>query len=204
MPAGRHDGRLLGRFGKLSQIASIEWTTFYSWVARNSPKTTIIQAYEKTRILNNLLSQSELRGRLTTQFLEEEFNWLTNHSIESRAAYLEINRVGRKRSLHPSIRDELYTLYLAYRKQLQTMNKTDWPGFALQFLRQLREGKTNIAPYDAIFIDEAQFFVPVWFDCIREVMQPQGQLFMAADPTQGFLGSGQSWQQVSGDRKSVV
>lgn len=189
---------LLGRFGHLSQAASIEWTTFYSWVARNSSPTTIIKSYEQTRLLNNLLSQSNLKGRLTTQFVQEEFDWLTNNNVTNRQAYMEMNRVGRKRSLQPALREELFGLYANYRKELRAMEKTDWPGFAQQFLKELRVGKVQIEPYDAIFIDEAQFFVPVWFDCIREVMQPNGQLFMAADPTQGFLGSGQSWQQVSG------
>jgi thymidine kinase len=189
---------LMGRFGSLSESASIEWTTFYSWIARHSSPTTIIKSYEQKRLLNHLLSQSNLKGRLTTQFIEEEFNWLTNNDVSSHAAYLEINRVGRKRPLQPATREELFALYSKYRQQLTDIEQTDWPGFALQFLKQLRSGKVQIEPYDAIFIDEAQFFVPVWFDCIREVLKPGGQLFMAADPTQGFLGSGQSWQQVSG------
>ena len=189
---------LLGRFGHLSKAASIEWTTFYSWVARHSPSTTIITPYEQTRLLNQLVGQSGLKGRLTTQFVEEEFNWLTNNDVTSRETYLEMNRVGRKRPLQTAMREELFALYATYRERLRAMNKTDWPGFALQFLKHLRADGAQIEAYDAIFIDEAQFFVPVWFDCIREVLKPDGRLFMAADPTQGFLGSGQSWQQVSG------
>jgi len=189
---------LLGRFGQLSQTASIEWTTFYSWVARHSPPTTIIKAYEKKRLLNSLLARSNLKGRLTAQFVEEEFSWLSDNDVASREAYLEMTRVGRRRPLLPAIRDPLYTLYEDYRAQLEAMNKTDWSGFAQQFLKHLRSGALHVEAYDAIFIDEAQFFVPVWFDCIREVLKADGRLFMAADPTQGFLGSGQSWQQVSG------
>ncbi|WP_269522415.1 UvrD-helicase domain-containing protein [Coraliomargarita parva] len=189
---------LLGRFGQLSQTASIEWTTFFSWVAKHSSSTHILKSYEQTRLLNNLLSQSSLKGRLTTQFIEDEFNWLTNNDISSRTDYLEINRVGRKRPLQTSMREEVFDLYIDYRKQLCAIKKTDWPGFALKFLQELRAGKIRIEAYDAIFIDEAQFFVPVWFECVRHALKPDGQLFMAADPTQGFLGSGQSWQQVSG------
>lgn len=189
---------LLGRFGHLSKAASIEWTTFYSWVARHSPSTTIIKPYEKTRLIDQLVGQSGLKGRLTTQFVEEEFNWLTNNDVSSRATYLEMNRVGRKRPLQPAMREELFALYTSYRERLKAINKTDWPGFALRFLKHLRAGGAQVEAYDAIFIDEAQFFVPVWFDCIREVLKPDGRLFMAADPTQGFLGSGKSWQQVSG------
>ena len=189
---------LLGRFGHLSKAATIEWTTFYSWIARHSPNTTILPPYEQKRLLNQLLSQSTLKGKLTTEFVLEEFNWLTNNDATKRDIYLGINRVGRKRPLQPSMREAIFDLYRDYRFKLNEMKKTDWPGFALRFLRLLREGKIQVPTYDAIFIDEAQFFVPVWFDCIRQVLKPEGQLFMAADPTQGFLGSGQSWQQVSG------
>jgi superfamily I DNA/RNA helicase len=45
-----------------------------------------------------------------------------------------------------------------------------------------------------VLIDEAQFFAPIWFEIIKGVLAPQhGQLFMVADPSQGFLKRHQSW-----------
>ncbi|MFT7301653.1 MAG: superfamily I DNA/RNA helicase, partial [Akkermansiaceae bacterium] len=32
-----------------------------------------------------------------------------------------------------------------------------------------------------------------WFDVVRKALKPKGQLFLAADPTQGFLKRRQSW-----------
>ncbi|MEO0508557.1 MAG: UvrD-helicase domain-containing protein [Verrucomicrobiota bacterium] len=189
---------LASRFGNLSKTATIEWTTFYSWVARNSKTAGDVIAYEQKRLVNQLLSQSSLKGKLTDKFIQEEFDWITNNDIKDRNEYLDTARTGRKRPLQPSMRDEVYKLYSSYRSLLDQQGKTDWPGFALKFLNELRSGAVRLQPYDAIFIDEAQFFVPVWFNCIRYALKEEGQLFMAADPTQGFLGSGQSWQQVSG------
>jgi superfamily I DNA/RNA helicase len=51
--------------------------------------------------------------------------------------------------------------------------------------------------YDFIFIDEAQFFAPTWFHLVKRCVRPgTGQLFLAADPTQGFLGRRQSWAAI--------
>ena len=189
---------LANRFGELSDTASIEWTTFYSWVARNTRSTVEILGHEKRRIINQLLSQSSLKGRLTDSFIMEEFDWITNNDIRDSSEYFATLRSGRKRALQPSTRAEVYKLYSSYLSLLKQSGKTDWPGFALNFLNGLRRGVIRAPQYDAIFIDEAQFFVPVWFQCMRYALRDEGQLFMAADPTQGFLGSGQSWRRVSG------
>ena len=58
-------------------------------------------------------------------------------------------------------------------------------------------GKTKqiqLPVYDIILVDEAQFFAPIWFEILKRVVKPRtGQLFLAADPTQGFLKRRQSW-----------
>ena len=58
------------------------------------------------------------------------------------------------------------------------------------------EGTLRPPSYDFIYVDEAQFFAPVWFRIIRACQeQKAGRLFLAADPTQGFLKRRQSWSQ---------
>jgi superfamily I DNA/RNA helicase len=48
--------------------------------------------------------------------------------------------------------------------------------------------------YDHVLIDEAQFFAPIWFELVKMAIAPRGgQLFMAADPNQGFLQRKLSW-----------
>ena len=45
-----------------------------------------------------------------------------------------------------------------------------------------------------ILVDEAQFFAPLWMRLIQKSLNPRnGHLFLVADPTQGFLGRGASW-----------
>ena len=51
--------------------------------------------------------------------------------------------------------------------------------------------------YDVVLVDEAQFFAPVWFEIVQTLVRPQsGHLFLAADPTQGFLRQGVSWKSL--------
>jgi len=42
-------------------------------------------------------------------------------------------------------------------------------------------------------VDEAQFFAKAWFEIVIAALKPGGHLFLAADPTQGFLRRRQSW-----------
>ncbi|MCC5789634.1 MAG: hypothetical protein JJT75_08365, partial [Opitutales bacterium] len=94
---------------------------------------------------------------------------------------------------------EVFALFKEYRKILWERGQNDWAGFPVSVLSQIRQGKLRLPCYDAIYIDEAQFFAPVWFALVKEALHPdKGELFMVADPTQGFLRSGLSWQQVLG------
>lgn len=45
----------------------------------------------------------------------------------------------------------------------------------------------------AIAIDEAQFFAKTWFETVSAALKPGGHLFLAADPSRGFLRRRQSW-----------
>ena len=42
-------------------------------------------------------------------------------------------------------------------------------------------------------MDEAQFFAKASFEVVGAALKPGGHLFLAADPTQGFLRRRQSW-----------
>jgi superfamily I DNA/RNA helicase len=48
-------------------------------------------------------------------------------------------------------------------------------------------------------IDEAQFFAPSWFQVVKLALAPEGQLFLCADPNQGFMKSRLSWKSVGLD-----
>ena len=61
--------------------------------------------------------------------------------------------------------------------------------------------------YGHILVDEAQFFAPSWFHVVKLSLAQHGQLFLCADPNQGFLKSRLSWKsaglEVSGRTKKL-
>jgi superfamily I DNA/RNA helicase len=77
---------------------------------------------------------------------------------------------------------------------LRSRRLEDWSGRALRFWRLVESGALALPHYDFIYVDEAQFFAPIWFQALRRALRPDGgRLFLAADPTQGFLKRRQSW-----------
>jgi superfamily I DNA/RNA helicase len=51
--------------------------------------------------------------------------------------------------------------------------------------------------YEAVFVDEAQDFAPLWFDVIRRLVNPRTSiLFLAADATQRIYRTGFSWRSL--------
>jgi len=193
------NGYLSARFGHISQRKNITWKTFFSWITgQHRSGLKVIHRYACEALISELLNQSPLAGKLPSSFLIDEFQWITDNDCATHETYLQAARTGRKRPLGPAARTEVHQLYSQYQQTLAQRGQSDWSGLAHAFLTALRSDQLVPERYDAIFIDEAQFFVPVWFECVRRALKPNGQLFMAADPTQGFLGSGQSWQQISG------
>ena len=60
-------------------------------------------------------------------------------------------------------------------------------------------GYPRLQKYHHILIDEAQFFAPSWFEVAKLSMESNGQLFLCADPNQGFMKSRLSWKSVGLD-----
>lgn len=64
-----------------------------------------------------------------------------------------------------------------------------------QIWRLSSDHKLTLPINDVVLVDEAQFFAPLWFEIVKRIVKPgTGHLFLAADPTQGFLKRGQSWR----------
>ena len=61
------------------------------------------------------------------------------------------------------------------------------------------EGHALLQKYRHILVDEAQFFAPSWFQLVKLSLEPDGQLFLCADPNQGFMKSRLSWKSVGLD-----
>jgi len=50
-----------------------------------------------------------------------------------------------------------------------------------------------IQRYDAIIVDEGQDFHPLWWQTLRKVLNPGGEMLLAADMTQDVYDTGQQW-----------
>lgn len=192
---------LANRARELRMSRNIEWRTFYSWLSARMP-FKLIHFSLRNSFLDQKLKELRLDQQFSREFLIEEFEWISDNALDKPTLewYLKSERTGRRRALQPSQRKIVYGLYKSYREMLDEHGTLDWPVVPRLFLQKLRSGEIERKCYDTIYIDEAQFFAPIWFECVRQFLHPErGQLFMAADPTQGFLRSGQSWVQVLGD-----
>jgi hypothetical protein len=51
----------------------------------------------------------------------------------------------------------------------------------------------DIDRYDAVIVDEGQDFQPLWWETLREIHRPDGEMILAADMTQDVYGTGSKW-----------
>lgn len=134
-------------------------------------------------------TNNSLIQELTPEFLRDEFDWINEMGLDSRQAYLEIERKGRggQRRLNRQVRAKVYDLFLEYRAYLKAEGLVDWSDLPLLVLKGLDEGSIQPTPFDAILIDEAQDFAPVWIQVVKRLLNPQGGLlFLADDPAQSI------------------
>ncbi|MGL4400331.1 MAG: UvrD-helicase domain-containing protein [Luteolibacter sp.] len=146
------------------------------------------------RCLARLKDGMPVLVNLSPTFLADEVGWIKDQRLLRKELYLEADRSGRGTSLRGSQREEMWNIFHAYQHALRAEGATDWHNIALRFHEAAVVEKTLRFPcYDAVFIDEAQFFAKTWFETVSAALKPGGHLFLAADPTQGFLRRRQSW-----------
>lgn len=59
------------------------------------------------------------------------------------------------------------------------------------------ENKNEIFYYDAILVDEGQFFLPEWWNMLRKVRKSNGEMLLVADKTQDIYGKAKTWTDVA-------
>jgi len=180
------------RFTSLSSKPhAIDCFTFFQWAAANLPQwpEKIASARDQRQIIESLLQDSPFEPA----FLADEIGFIKDHGIRRLNDYLKLDRTGRGRSLAPTQRPQIWKLFQAYQKHLHHHHLIDWHGIAMRFHHAVTTGSCTLQKYHCILIDEAQFFAKAWFDVVRAALNEGGQLFLAADPTQGFLKRRQSW-----------
>ena len=188
------------RFGELGRPPNVEWHTFFSWAENGLSALTggprnIAQYHGRDELLAQAI-QAE-GGNVTGQWVEfvrEEIDWMQDRAVTSLDDYLHVERIGRGVRLNAEQRRDLHAVYRRYLGLLASRQEEDWSGRALRFWQEIERGNIQLPHYDYIYVDEAQFFAPVWLQALRRALKPgTGRLLLAADPTQGFLKRRQSW-----------
>lgn len=190
---------LESRFGDLGRPKNVQWHTYFSWVRALLPHRELfenpLQYQDRDRRIRSVahpiwgdLSETQI------EFLRDEFDWMQDRALDDESRYLEAERSGRIVRLGEDARRKVFKTFRQYRASLDAESREDWSGIALKLWRSVETKQISLPVFDFIYVDEAQFFAPVWFFTIRQALRPEtGRILLAADPTQGFLKRRQSW-----------
>lgn len=182
---------------------NIEWRTFYGWCRRcwpdaKHPWLDPIGLQKRQNTARAVLNSANGKG-FSPEMLLSELDWFKDQGLESLEEYLSADRRGRGFRLSAEQRRRLAACMEHYQTVLQARNEVEWGDVPRWLWRWQSEKQIQLPQYDVILIDEAQFFAPIWFELLLRAITPHGHLFIAADPTQGFLGRGTSWKSVGLD-----
>lgn len=182
---------------RMKGFANIKTSTFHSLCLEamreggfNMPQTIQDSPEGSLRNMQNGGNlNTPIAQELSIEFLSEEINWIKETGISTREEYLNAQRKGRgdQRRLNPRMRNDIYDLLEAYNEHLHTHQHTcDWADVANLTLNAIQRNEIYPIKYNAILIDEAQDFAPVWLKTIKHFVQNDSLLFMADDPAQSI------------------
>jgi hypothetical protein len=176
----------------------VEWKNFNQWCKSLWPKGERwrdpvgqdVRERIAARTWHALLSDTAVSERM----LLDEIDWIKDRLIFSLSDYVVADRVGRRFALSEGQRQRVYAAFRAYQGELKGRDQVDWGDVPRFIWRWVQAGRIRLPHYDAVLVDEGQFFAPIWFELIKRAVRPgTGHLFLVADPTQGFLRRRQSW-----------
>jgi hypothetical protein len=126
---------------------------------------------------------------LTPEFLDKEITWIKEIGLHNFSAYQNAERKGRGEKVHLSKerRKDVYRVLLDYQRYLKAENLLDWADIPYIVLKALDSGKIKSPEYNAILIDEAQDFAPIWIRLLGKLLHSEsGVFFLADDPAQSI------------------
>lgn len=62
-----------------------------------------------------------------------------------------------------------------------------------ELVKGLLDNSNNVEQYDAVLVDEGQDFYPEWWNALRKVCKPRGEMLLVADITQDIYGTAGAW-----------
>ncbi len=128
--------------------------------------------------------------------LWSELEFINEFLIKDKDHYLEYDRHGRGFSLSKSQREHVWELYETTCDIMSSPQTGYLPSLYIRNLCLNKNDDIEFDAYDHILIDEAQFFAPSWLELVKKSINPKGQLFICADPNQGFLKRHLSWKSI--------
>lgn len=150
--------------------------------------------FKKQLFTNNSEAYKSLN--LSDNQLWSELEYINEFLIKNKNEYLEYDRHGRGFALQKTQREHIWEIYEAACKLMSSPQNGFLPSLYIRNLCLNEEQNINFDLYDHILIDEAQFFAPSWLELVKKSIKQDGQLFICADPNQGFLKNHLSWKSV--------
>jgi hypothetical protein len=146
--------------------------------------------------------------RASDDQLVAELDFINDALIRDEPAYLAAGRGGRGFGLRAAERRQVWSLSRAVEEGLRRAGLLSWSALPRDICMAAdRAEDLALRRYRSILVDEAQFFAPSWFRLVKLSLRANGQLFLCADPTQGFLKNRLSWRSagldVSGRTKKL-
>ena len=124
-----------------------------------------------------------------------ELEYINEFLIADKATYLDYERQGRGFGLQRKQREVIWSLYCDVMDVLSSP-RGYLPSLYIRELCLAKNLDDKLTKYNHVLLDEAQFFSPSWLQLVIQSLRPAGQLFMCADPNQGFLKSRLSWKSL--------
>ncbi|MBA3817207.1 MAG: ATP-dependent helicase, partial [Parachlamydiaceae bacterium] len=134
------------------------------------------------------------QNNFTAEFIASEIEWRKEFGIIDNSEYLKALRKGRGSRLSSDCRNVVNEIFDQYSSAKELDGLFDWSDVPFQTLSRLQNEHPLQHSYDAILIDEAQDFAPSWLKVIKELLKPDGLLFMCDDPTQSIFQS-YTWKE---------
>ena len=181
---------------------NLKITTFFAWVVQQW--TRIFRAPprmpENPYQVLDLIKLYRVRWpdlKPTNAQLLDELDFINDSLVVSEDQYLAANRAGQGFALRPTERSQVWALYERVTKALTRERRRMWSATPRDIC--LAGEHQRLEKYRHILVDEAQFFAPSWFQVVKLSLEPDGHLFLCADPNQGFMKSRLSWKSVGLD-----
>ena len=141
-------------------------------------------------------TQYPIIRRLGLTFLLSEIAWIKDMGFEAADDYIHAERRGLgQHRLSAADKTAIYQLMAAFdSRRKSNEEEMDWIEFPSVCWKAICAGELKPPLFDAVLIDEAQDFAPLWIKIVKAVLKQDGLLFLADDPSQSVFRFF-SWRQ---------